>query len=90
MDCRLSQVIPTNDHMHTGCCCTSYDVTNERGTLVVLWSRLVLPTGSCRVQVPPVSGHFFPFPLFNLSALEFTHLYPIKWGGVSLHPSEEM
>ena len=31
---------------------------------------------------------FFLFPLFNLSALEFTQLYPMKWGGVSLHPSE--
>ena len=60
------------------------------GALVVLWLRLVLPTWSYRIQVPPVSGHISISPLFNLSALEFTQLCPIKWGGVLPHPSEGM
>ena len=47
-------------------------------TLVVSWLRLALSIWSDMVRVPPVSGLFSLSPLFNLNALEFTQLYPIK------------
>ena len=67
-----------------------WDPMRTIGNLVVWWLRLVLSTWCRRVWVQPVSVFFLSFPLFNLNALKFTQLYPIKWGGVSPHPSEGM